>query len=57
MLDELTFSWVVNVTLLEQATGDSKTEVSTKTVNNQRTTNIGDFKLGQQNPCVQLLKS
>ena len=33
-LHKLTLSWIVNVTLLEQATGDGKTKVSTESVNN-----------------------
>ena len=42
------------MTLFEKATGDGETEVGTEGVNNERTSNIRNLELAQQNPSVEL---
>ena len=45
------------MTLFEKATGDGETEVGTEGVDNERTSNIRNLELAQQNPSIELKKS
>ena len=52
--NNLTFSWVVNVSFLEKASGNSNSKISSKCVNDHRTTNIGNAEDSKENICIEL---
>ena len=45
------------MTLFEKATGDGETEVGSEGVDNERTSNIRNLELAQQNPSIELKKA